>query len=182
VSTLEPIQLALQLAAQEAAAAGYPEITTAHLVIALSRISEPDMEGQAAGAALREEFAQLGVEPRRFRRRLRALLGNAGAAAPAGPMHRSRQCRAAFGLAQALAAQTGDPPRLEHLLYGAVLCLAVPAPAGEEQGVEAECPACHARMRPALVQGMPHCAACGKPLTPAGGAAAPPKDPIPDEL
>jgi hypothetical protein len=79
VDGINTLELALNLAAQETAAAGYREITPAHLLIALSRLSDPEVAAQIDNAALRNEFEQLGIEPRRFRRRLRALLGNGGA-------------------------------------------------------------------------------------------------------
>ena len=79
---LKPIELALPLAAKEAAVGGFAEITPGHLLMALCRIGELGPGANEGGAELRKEFERLGVEPRRFRRRLRALLGSGGA--PAG--------------------------------------------------------------------------------------------------
>lgn len=119
------MELALNLAAQETVAAGYREITPAHLLIALSRLSDPDAASQVDTAALRSEFEQRGIEPRRFRRRLRALLGNGGAQPPEGVIHRSPECKAVFALAQAIASQRGVPLNLEHLLHATLVSLAI---------------------------------------------------------
>lgn len=95
------LDMVVNLAANEAADAGWPLISTAHLLIALSRLSE--VEGIPDGAAkkeLRAEFEHLGIEPRAFRRRLRALLGNRTRATNAGTMHRSAGLKAVFASAQ----------------------------------------------------------------------------------
>ncbi|MEI8192016.1 MAG: hypothetical protein WCI75_20075 [candidate division NC10 bacterium] len=57
----DPIRVLLTLAGSEATAAGYAEITPAHLLIALSRASESDLESQVDTARLQGEFAQLGT-------------------------------------------------------------------------------------------------------------------------
>jgi hypothetical protein len=78
VNGTDPVELVLRLAAQEAVAAGYREITPAHLLIALSRASEDDTSDipTAISRALRSEFEHLGLAPRQFRRRLRVVLQN----------------------------------------------------------------------------------------------------------
>lgn len=107
------LDMIVSLAANEAADAGWSQVSTAHLLIALSRFSEA--EGVPDGAAqkeLRTEFEHLGIEPRAFRRRLRALLGNRPRAPSAGTMHRSAELKAVFASAQneALAARARLTP------------------------------------------------------------------------
>ncbi len=88
-------ELILHLAAQEATAAGFAEITVAHVLMALARIVDaPQTAG--AFADLRGEFAALGIEPRTFRRRLRELAGKPGKPPRDGSLHRSPQCRRLF--------------------------------------------------------------------------------------
>ena len=95
------LDMVVNLAASEAAEAGWPLISTAHLLIALSRLSEAeDMPDGAAKKELRAEFEHLGIEPRAFRRRLRGLLGNRTRAANAGIMHRSAGLKAVFASAE----------------------------------------------------------------------------------
>lgn len=95
------LDLIVSLAANEAADAGWPQISTAHVLIALSRLSEAeDMPDGAARKELHAEFEHLGIEPRAFRRRLRALLGNRTRAPNAGTMHRSPGLKAVFASAQ----------------------------------------------------------------------------------
>ncbi len=95
------LDMVVNLAANEAADAGWPQISTAHLLIALSRLSEAeDIPDGAAKKELHAEFEHLGIEPRAFRRRLRALLGNRTRAPNAGTMHRSAGLKAVFASAQ----------------------------------------------------------------------------------
>ncbi|MBI3304581.1 MAG: hypothetical protein HYZ72_21160 [Deltaproteobacteria bacterium] len=179
---IEPLELALNLAAQEAVAAGFCEITPAHLLIALSRLSDPDAAAQTDNAALRNEFEQLGIEPRRFRRRLRALLGNGGAKPQDDVIHRSPECRAVFALARAIASQRGVQLTLEHLLHATLVSLAVSAAVGTDPGSEIECPVCHTKMRPSMLDGVPHCSACGKKVDHPPTGQPSPTDAIPTEL
>lgn len=179
---IEPSELALNLAAQETVAAGYREITPAHLLIALSRLSDPETAAQVDNAALRTEFEQLGIEPRRFRRRLRALLGNGGAKPPKGVIHRSPECKTVFALAHALASQQGVQLSLVHLLYATFIALALSGVVKADPGSEVECPACHVKMRPSVISGAPHCSACGKKLDSLPPEQPPPTDAIPTEL
>jgi hypothetical protein len=109
----------LTLAATEAAAAGFSEITTGHLVIALSKASEMENSGldlQLAGA-IRREFDLLGIDPRRFRRRLRELLGATGVRHDGG-LQVSTRCQAVFRRSETLAAQSGVASE-PHLLVRA---------------------------------------------------------------
>ena len=161
---INTLELVLRLAAQEAVAAGYREITPAHLLIALSRLSDSEPAAQVDNTALRNEFEQLGIEPRRFRRRLRALLGNGGAKQPEGAIHRSPECRAVFALAQAIASQLRVQLNLEHLLHATWVSLALSGAVKADSGSEIECPACHAKMRPSVISGAPHCSVCGKKI------------------
>lgn len=179
---IEPLELALNLAAQEAVAAGYCEITPAHLLIALSRMSDPDTAAQGDNAALWNEFDQLGIEPRRFRRRLRALLGNGGAKPPEGTIHRSPECRAVFTLAQAIASQQGVQLSLTHLLHATWVSLTISGATRADSGSEIECPTCRTRMWPSVLSGVPHCSACGKKLDAPPAGQSSPTDAIPTEL
>lgn len=118
----DPLVQLLKLAAQETATAGYREITPAHLLIALSRASEDDTSGipTAISGALRSEFEHLGLEPQRFRRRLRKLLGNAGVQQIGTVVHRSPACRAVFAAAQQFAHEAKEPFDARHLVRAAV--------------------------------------------------------------
>jgi len=78
MGALDGLDIIMTLAAQEAIAAGYAEITSAHLLIALARAAEANgpLAMPTYTTAIRREFEALGIEPRRFRRRLRVLLGH----------------------------------------------------------------------------------------------------------
>ena len=107
------LDMVVSLAASEAAEAGWPQISTAHLLIALSRLSEADdVPDGAAKQELRAEFGHFGIEPRAFRRRFRALLGRRPRTPNAGTMHRSAELKAVFACAQneALAARARLTP------------------------------------------------------------------------
>lgn len=114
----------VNLAGGEAVGAGFAEVTPAHLLIALSRLSE-DESGDGGGKhaqQLRQEFEALGIEPRRFRRRIRALLPKPGdALAPKSP-RRSESTKAVLLLAEALT--TSEEERSAHLLRAIFLFLA----------------------------------------------------------
>lgn len=179
---IEPLELALNLAAQEAVAAGYREITPAHLLIALSRLSDLDAAAQIDNAALRHEFEQLGIDPRRFRRRLRALLGNGDAKPPDGVIHRSPESRAVFALAQAIASQQGVQLSVTHLLHATWVSLAINSAVRADSEPEIQCPTCHAKMRPSVISGVPHCSACGKKIDAPPAGQRSPTDAIPKEL
>lgn len=127
----DPVVTLLTLAAQETIQSGYAEITLAHLLIALSKVA--DEEGAAkvpapVCTAIRNEFASLGLEPRRFRRRLRKLLGNAGVRYAGGTVHRSPACRAMFTAAQRIAQEEKEPFDARHLVRAAFAALAVGQP------------------------------------------------------
>jgi hypothetical protein len=69
----------LWLAAEEAAASGHAKILPVHLLIALCRFVDVTRDGlspalQATQRRLRRELDALSLDPKRFRRRLRALL------------------------------------------------------------------------------------------------------------
>ena len=115
----------LTLAMQEAIVAGYSEITPAHLLIALSRLSEADESAiaPADSAVIRREFENFGLEPRRFRRRLRALLGHRGVQPQGEAMHRSLACRAVFSWAERIAMAEHVPCDASHLVRAALLVL-----------------------------------------------------------
>jgi hypothetical protein len=114
----------VNVAGGEAVAAGFSEVTPAHLLIALSRLSE-DESGDGGGEhaqQLRQEFEALGIEPRRFRRRIRALLPKPGdTPAPKSP-RRSESTKAVLLLAEALA--SSEEESSAHLLRALFLFLA----------------------------------------------------------
>ena len=182
MNEIEPIDLLLNLAAKETISACYREITPAHLLIALSRLSELTADDPVDGATIRGEFEKLGIEPTRFRRRLRALLGDGSAGPPERTIHRSPECKAVFALAQAIAAQQGASLSPEHLLYATLLSLARINDPQARQDSEIECPNCHKRMRPSVSSGAPHCPACGKKVDYPGAEQRLIEDEIPTEL
>ncbi len=114
----------LGLAAAETVAAGYAEITPGHLLIALSKATEMNdsSPGPPIGDSARHEFEQLGIEPRRFRQRLREVFGRRGVQ-PAGVIHRSPACKALIARAERIAADQGVPFDAGLLLRVAFLSL-----------------------------------------------------------
>lgn len=108
----------LKVATGEMLASSSPEVTPAHILIALSRLSEdqPSSDGCEYGAELRGEFESLGIEPRRFRRRIRALLPGR----PDGPRPESarlsQSAQTIFVLAEALAQASSEQCGATHLL------------------------------------------------------------------
>jgi len=120
-----PTQL-LKIAAAEATTSGFFEITPIHLLIALSRLSEEKSSNEADEqlSALRQEFESLGIEPRRFRRRIRALLPKLSNSPPSASIHRSENTKAVYVLAEVLAEATGEESSPTHLLRAAFLSLA----------------------------------------------------------
>jgi hypothetical protein len=116
----------LKIAAAETTTSGFSEITPFHLLIALSRLSEEKTEGGADEhvTALRQEFESLGIEPRRFRRRLRALLPKQSDSPPSTSIHRSQSTKDVYKLAQLLAQTSGEESSPSHLLRAMFLFLA----------------------------------------------------------
>lgn len=116
----------LKLAAAETTTSGFSEITPIHLLIALSRLSEDENSDGANEqvSALRHEFESLGIEPRRFRRRLRAGLPKPSDSPPSASIHRSQNTKAVYLLAEALAEASGEESSPTHLLRAAFLSLA----------------------------------------------------------
>ncbi len=122
----DPFVVILTLAAQGTVQSGYAEITPAHLLIALSKVAE-DGTGNIPTplrAAIRSEFEHLGLEPQRFRRRLRKLFGNAGVQQIGTAVHRSPACRAVFAAAQQFAHEAKEPFDARHLVRAAFAALA----------------------------------------------------------
>lgn len=118
--------LALTLAAQEAAAAGFRQITSAHVLIALSKIADAaPPEGAPPGVdALRREFGAFGISPKPFRRHLRSVIATPGASPIAEIVgHRTPQCKLVFALAVRVAADDRVEPGLHHLLRAAMVFL-----------------------------------------------------------
>jgi hypothetical protein len=182
MNEVEIINLLLEGAAKEAVSACYHEITPAHLLIALSRLSEFECHSEFDVAGLRREFEMLGIEPSRFRRRLRALLRNRGSGAPETTIHRSQDCRAVFTQAQAIAVQQGLHLNLEHLLHATLLFLGRTSRPQMSQDPQIECPYCHTSMRPSFVGGSPCCSACGAKVDYHAGVQNLSGDEIPTEL
>lgn len=172
----------MQLAAQEAVAAGYREITPAHLLIALARLSDPEASGQVNNAGLCRELEHLGIEPRAFRRRLRALLGNGGSGPPNGVIHRTPLCRAVFALAQELASSRGAELALEHLLHATLCSLAWAGGPDADGADKIECPACRKKMVPVGAHPSLRCSACGAIIDHPVGPKEPGHHTIPNEL
>lgn len=115
----------LKVAAGEMVASGLSDITPAHLLIALSKLSEdqPSGAGDDYGAELRSEFESLGIEPRQFRRRMRALLPGRPDSPPAKSARRSQSAKAVFALGEALAQNSGEECGAAHLLRASFLFL-----------------------------------------------------------
>jgi hypothetical protein len=184
-TNVEALRLVMMMAAQETAAARYPEITPAHLLIALSRATEDDFAAAApaASATIRGEFDHLGIEPKRFRQRMRALLGNAGADPPPGPIHRSPKSKAVFARAQAIAVHQGVPMNVAHLLHAILIGLALNTGAHVNPR-DVDCPGCHAKVQLTGGGGAVRCPACGKEFQElrTHQAGREPPDAIPDEL
>ena len=124
ISTNNIFDAVLELAAQEAISAGFPEITPAHLLMALSKVCEARPPSGAIIDEVRREFQKLGIEPRTFRRRLRAIVGSRGTHPSDGTMHRSDSCRELFGLGEKIANREQKPLEPAHLLRAAYLSLA----------------------------------------------------------
>ncbi|MBI3795864.1 MAG: AAA family ATPase [Deltaproteobacteria bacterium] len=123
----DPVVAILTLAAQETIQSGYAEITPAHLLIALSKVADEEGGEKVpvpVCTAIRNEFASLGLESRRFRRRLRKLLGNAGGRYAGGTVHRSPACRVVFAAAQRIAQEEQEPFDARHLVRAAFAVLA----------------------------------------------------------
>jgi hypothetical protein len=123
----------LKMAAGEAVASGSPQIIPTHLLIALSKLSEEQSSsgGEDHSAALRREFESMGIEPRRFRRRLRALLPKGQDGSPGSIVHRSETAKAVFTLGNALAEAPAEPGGPVHLLRAIFLLLADAIPSGK---------------------------------------------------
>jgi hypothetical protein len=134
ISSNSILDAVMELAAQEATSAGFPEITPAHLLMALSKICEAPPPSGAIIDEVRREFQQLGIEPRTFRRRLRAIVGSRGAHPSDGIMHRSDSCRAIFSLAERVANREQTSLEPVHLLRSAFLSLAESRLLGDSGG------------------------------------------------
>ena len=115
----------LKAAASEMVASGPPEITPAHILIALSKLSEdqPSGGGSDYGAALRREFKSLGIEPRRFRRRMRELLPRRPNSPQPRSARRSQSAKAIFVLAEALAQAASEECGAIHMLRASFVFL-----------------------------------------------------------
>jgi hypothetical protein len=115
----------LKAATSEMVTSGLLEITPAHILIALSKLSEdqPSGSGSDYGAELRREFESLGIEPRRFRRRMRALLPRRSGNPQATSAHRSQSAKAIFVLAEALARASSEECGATHMLRASFVFL-----------------------------------------------------------
>ena len=128
----------LLVAASEAVASEYRVISHPHLLIALSRFADTAdvVDDSELQAMLAKSFESLGIEPKRFRRRLRGLIGKGGATdasmalnkalAEESPpsLARGSGCSASARAAIARAMSgDGDPEKasLCHLLYALLI-------------------------------------------------------------
>lgn len=182
MSGLESIGILLTLAAEEAVSAAYGEITVAHLLIALARLADPDAATRLHDGALKDEFDQVGIEPRRFRRRLRALLGSGNGRPTESAIHRSGECKAVFALAELIAARNGVVLSPNHLLYAALLSFGRTASQRGGLGAEEECSYCQAKRQPVFLDGEMYCSACRKQIAARAVDGSPSSDEIPAEL
>ena len=109
----------LVTAAEEAYASGHGEISPAHLLIALSRFTDtPKLQAidPSWTKTLAGEFASLGIVPKMFRRRLRALLPPGSPQVAGDVVHRSESCKEAYAEAKSMADKEGVALDGRHLL------------------------------------------------------------------
>ena len=127
----------LKVAADEVVVSRLSQITPIHLLIALSRLSEEQSPRgtEDHGAALRREFGSMGIEPRRFRRRLRALLPQGQDGSLATIIHRSEATKVVFRLGNAIAGASAQPEDPVHLLRAIFLFLADVTPSDKDHPV-----------------------------------------------
>lgn len=134
------LELALQLAAQEALAAAFTEIEPEHLLMGLLKFAElplPHAEADPQGAALiqplladndalRERLRRRNIDSAQLRRQLRMRLGRGGGVVGRVELHRSPASRQRFDEAAAIAhAENTDVILAVHLLDAV---LAAPTP------------------------------------------------------
>lgn len=126
LSNREVFNQLLKVAAREMEGSGFSEIAPIHLLIALSKVSEDQASNRANEDvnALRHEFESLGIDPRRFRRRLRALLPSRSDKPHPTTIHRSQSAQGVFMLAEALALASAEEPSPSYLLRATFLLLA----------------------------------------------------------
>jgi ATP-dependent Clp protease ATP-binding subunit ClpC len=107
----------------EAANAAYSEILPAHFLMAIATVCDMPVDklfergdAQFAGsrAVIEAEFFEIGIavkcagiDPVRFRRRLRGAIGKGGQRPPDGVLHRSQESRRFFSRAERLAVESG---------------------------------------------------------------------------
>jgi len=113
----------VKMAAGEAVSSGVAEIMPVHLLIALSRMSEDHASSASSEVALRQEFDSLGIEARKFRRRLRGLLALRAENKPPPSVRLSESTKSALAVAEGLACGSDDAPFLVHLLRAVFLRL-----------------------------------------------------------
>jgi hypothetical protein len=116
----------MKVAASEASASAISEVMPAHLLIALSRMSEDEASSGSDlhAAALRKEFDSFGIEPRKFRRRLRGLLSVRSEGKAPQSVRVSELTQSVLAVAEALARGSNDAPLPVHVLRAVLLCLA----------------------------------------------------------
>jgi ATP-dependent metalloprotease FtsH len=123
MNTIAPLDAVLSVAAGETVAAGSSEITLGHLLIALSKVSE--LNGSTHEAAIaapaRQEFELMGVNPRRFRRRLRELLGRREPLPENSRVNISVTSKAVIAHAEGLAQVAGVPLDASFLVRAAFM-------------------------------------------------------------
>jgi len=116
----------MTVAASEAASSRMSVIMPGHLLIALSRLSEDDdfVAGDGESGALRDEFAAFGIEPRKFRRRLRGLLSVCGRKEQPETVRCSESTNSALAVADMFSRGADGAPFPVYLLRAVLLCLA----------------------------------------------------------
>jgi ATP-dependent Clp protease ATP-binding subunit ClpA len=113
------IEIVLQLAAREAIAGRYSKIEPEHLLLALLKFSEIDVEAMAGASGaralkpvrdeqqdVRQVLDERYVDSKLFRRRLRSALGRGDRPPDATGIHRSDDTKRVFGAAEALASES----------------------------------------------------------------------------
>lgn len=135
----DALDVILGVAAEEAVQAGYTQITTAHLLIALSRFSEGQVSNHSVlFDELRGEFAALGINPRSFRRRLRGILGRREVRPGGDRIGRSARCKEVFVAAERAASEARETLTPVWLLRSVFMSLADVAPGAAVEGSEAD--------------------------------------------
>jgi len=120
------LEYVMRLAAEEAVLSSYSEVTPAHLLIALARVADPDTTDSlpVSDSSLREAFEHFGIEPERFRHRLRTLIGTGDGQRHDDVIPESAACKSIRIRARRIAAARGLDGVVWYLLEATMLSLA----------------------------------------------------------